>query len=411
MKVYDVIIIGGGASGMAAAVMAVRQGLSVAIAERQARVGKKLLSTGSGTCNLSNLNIRPENFHSAGGDAESFVAPAFSRFSTHEIREFFRSIGVETEADGRNRVYPVCRSAAAVLDCLRLSYLNRADEITEFDVASVEKKNNVFCVKSTDGRELFSKNVIVAAGGAASPGLGGREKTHLILDRFKVTAEKQFPCVTSLKTDTAFTRAMKGLRVNAKVVLKHKGKRVADCTDELLFTENGLSGPAAFFISREASRLCEAKEKDVTAEIDFLCGKDALQLISERRKLPREASELLTGLFQKRVGQTLLRYSRADVANRTASSLTDSEIKSIARAVSRFEVKVYGTNGMKDAQVTAGGVKLNEIDPYTMELKKQKGVYCIGEMLDIDGDCGGYNLSWAWSSAFIAVESIKEKSR
>lgn len=409
MKIYDTLIIGGGAAGMAAAVMCARKGLSAVIAEKLPRVGKKLLATGSGTCNISNMSVSPRNYHSLKGDGAAFVSPAINAFNTTAAAEFFESIGVETEVDERGRMYPLCRSAAAVLDSLRMAYMRDVEELTGFEVTEINRKNGVFSVTAADGRECMGKTVLMASGGAASPGLGGTARSYRLLESFGVTGTKQLPSVTAVKTDTSFIRAMKGLRVNARVDLRVNGKKTASSKDELLFVEGGLSGPAAFFVSRAVSMWENSGKGEMTAVINFLPDMPARELISKRRKLDRPADELLTGLFQKRIGQTLLRYSGVTLLDRRCSELSDSELEKIVCAVTSFTVKVNGTAGMKEAQVTAGGVNLSEVDPVTMELKKQRGIYCVGEMLDIDGDCGGYNLQWAWSSAYAAVQAISKR--
>lgn len=410
MQAYDILILGGGAAGLAAAVAACRTGLSVAICEKGPRVGKKLLSTGSGTCNLSNLDLSPSHYHSLAGRGASFVAPVLSRFDTPWVTDFFRSIGVEVEPDRRGRLYPLCRSAGAVLDCLRLSYLSEGvDEITDCNVVDLCWEEDVYRVTASDGRSYAGRKLLVALGGAASPGLGGTPSAFHLLSPFRVKGTDQYPSVTALKTDTRYTRAVKGLRVNARVTLRLDGKELASCTDELLFTDNGLSGPAVLQISRDVGLWETAKGGRMVASIHFLPQTDIYSLLLERRQLDRPADDLLTGLFHKRIGQTILRASETATSGRRVGDLTDRELEQIAKTIAAFDVDVLGTTGMRDAQVTVGGLHLDQVDPLTMELKKCPGLYVAGEMLDLDGDCGGYNLHFAFASGVLAAQSAAEQ--
>ena len=395
---YEIAVLGGGAAGLAAAVMLRKNGKRAVLCEKGSRVGKKLLSTGSGTCNLSNRDLSPEHYHSLGGDAVSFVSPALGAFSLAETRAFFASVGVETEEDDRGRVYPICRSAGAVLDCLRFSL---GDCLTDFEVTEICKQNGGFRVLAADGRSVTAQKIIVALGGAASPSLGGNAETFRLLAPFGANGTKQTPSVVSLKTDTRFTRALKGLRVTARLTLFHNGKALASSCDELLFTDNGLSGPAALFVSRPVGVWEGDKRGKMTLTIDFLPDRDAKSLLSARRSLGRPSSDFLTGLFHRRVGETLCRAAGIDLSR----PLSDADFSRLLSTVTAFPAPVLGTAGLKDAQVTAGGLSLSSVDPETMELKTCPGIFVAGEMLDIDGDCGGYNLQWAWSSAHLAAKS------
>ncbi len=395
---------------MAAAVMLAGPGLSVAIAEKGPRVGRKLLATGSGTCNLSNTHVSLENYHSLCGNAKDFVLPSLEGFSPERAREFFRSIGTETEADRRGRIYPVCRSAAAVLDCLRMAYMSAgAEELTGFEVTGIQNENGFFTVTGTDGRKCAGRCVLVTAGSGAAPQLGGNDKSGECLESFGIRLTGQVPVITQIKTDMRFIKAVKGLRVTARLAVKEGGRELCGATDELLFTDAGLSGPAALYVSRDVSVKTAGGARGLRAEVDFLPDREAGEMIRARKHLDRPADELLTGLLNRRIGQTVLRYSGIDTTGKKCGQLTDGEINRVISAVTGFTAEITGVAGMKEAQAAAGGVDLSEVCPATMELKKQPGIFCAGEMLDIDGDCGGYNLQWAWSSAHTASEAIKRR--
>ncbi len=408
MKEWDVVLVGGGAAGLAAAVTLSRGGLSVVLCERGSRVGKKLLATGSGTCNLSNIDLAPSHYHSLAGDGASFASSLLSSFSHEKAGAFFRSVGIEIEPDNRGRLYPICRSAGAVLDCLRLSYLSEgAEELTNFEAVRLQKKGNGYLVTAADGRAVQAKYVLLAMGGAAAPGLGGVDASYRLLSPFGVTGTKQYPSVTALKTDTRFTRALKGLRANARLTLHKDGQILSSCNDEVLFTDSGLSGPAAFALARDVSLWEENKQGDMRVSINFLHGLSSADiLLCHRYSLNRPLEDLLTGLFHKRVGQTLLRYADISSEGRKADQLTVAEKERISKAITAFDLSVFGTTGLRDAQVTVGGLNLKEIDPDTMEVRKCPGVFAAGEMLDVDGDCGGYNLHLAFAGGICGAEAI-----
>jgi len=392
---YEIAVLGGGAAGLAASVML--ENKRTVLCEKGSRVGKKLLATGSGTCNLSNLDMEKSHYHSKTGNAEAFVSPALQAFSVADTRAFFKQIGVETEADSRGRLYPVCRSAGAVLDCLRAA--SRAEEVTDFTVNEIRPSSGGYRVISSDGRIIEAKAVIAALGGAASPSLGGVKGGYRLL---AAPGEDETPSVVPLKTDTRFTRALKGLRVEARVTLLFQNKAVCTASDELLFTENGLSGPAALAVSREVG-LWEAEHRgSMSLQIDFLPSHNGEALLFERRLLNRPLIEWLTGLFHRRVGEMLVRASGLP-AEKKSTELSEAEFMQLIKTVTAFPVTVLGTVGLREAQVTVGGLSLSQVNPLTMELCSRKHLYAVGEMLDIDGDCGGYNLQWAWSSAAVAA--------
>ncbi len=406
----DIAIIGGGASGLAAAVFCARErgtGAGILLLEKQPRVGKKLLATGSGTCNLTNRNAAPDNYH--GDGAATFVTPALTAFSPEACLAFFRSIGVLCAPREEGREYPLCQQAGAVLDCLRLE-LSRLGVTERCDAAvtAIAPKNDGFVLTLSGGEALTAHRVIVATGGAASPSLGGSAEGYTLATALGHRKTPLFPSIVQVRTDTTFVRAMKGLRTDATVTFCLNGQLLCSHTDELLFTEYGISGPAVMQISRAVGDWERRKSGTMTAVLDLLPTVDEpslLSLLAERRALGRTAADFLTGVLNKRIGQTVCRAAGLSLEQPT-DSLSATTLRKLADTVKRFSLPVIGTQGFGGAQVTAGGIATADVDPRTLMSRRIPGLYLIGEVLDVDGDCGGFNLQWAWASAYTAAKAV-----
>ena len=409
-RLYDLAIVGGGAAGLFSAVRAAQTGLSTVLIEKNARVGKKLLATGNGTCNISNTAASPMHYHGVGADA--FVRPAFAYFPVQAALDAFASMGVECVTRPDGRVYPLCEQAAAVLDCLRLSAAAAGvDTLCDAPVTSIRREGNAFYLLAGE-QSLKARRVIVAAGGAASPSLGGCNDGYALLTAVGHTRTPLFPSIVQVRTDMQYLRAVKGIRVDARVAFCLDGREVATETGEVLFTEYGLSGPAVMYISRAVADWERRKQGKMTALLDLMPQYTVQQvktLLEKRVVLPgRTMEDFFTGLLNKRVGQTLVRVC-GFALGQSADTVRVTDIVRLTNTVKAFTVTVEGTNGFGGAQVTAGGIALSEVDAHTMQSKKMRGVYAVGELLDVDGDCGGYNLQWAWSSAALAVKAVAEE--
>ena len=394
----NVIVIGGGASGMMAALTASQSGEHhVLLLERQARIGRKLLATGNGRCNLTNQNTSPASYH---GQDASFCSYALHVFGVRDTLEFFSSLGLLTVAEKSGHVYPFSDSANSVLDVLRLNLEQRRniEIITASEVASLKQKNGVFTALA--GEKIYrADRVIVSTGGVAGGKLGGTDLGYKLLSSFGHTRTKLYPSLVQIKTDTTLVRSLKGVRAQA-VIRYGKEER----SGEVQFTDYGVSGPAAFELSRSVS----VGGGSGTLLMDLL-PETSEQMLNEMlakrcEALPElKAEELLTGILHNRLGKTILRACalRFDVPCKTVS---ENELRQIAHTVKYFALPVQGVMGMDSAQVTAGGIRTTEFHERTMESKLCPGLYACGEVLDIDGNCGGYNLQWAWSSGHLAGE-------
>ena len=411
-KTYDLAIVGGGAGGLFAAAYIGRRmtdagrTMRVVLLERGKRTGRKLVVTGNGTCNISHVPVIPENYH---GAEPEFAMRALQAFPPAVCMDFFRSIGVDTHIREDGRVYPDCLQASAVLDCLRMELLNSGvEELCETEVAAFMPQSDGWHV-DTDKGSLWAKRVIVAAGGAASPGVGGCVNGYGLLKALGCAALPLFPTVVPVKTDTTFVRAVKGIRVDAAVTFCLNGRTVSQAEGEVLFAEYGLSGPAVMQASRPVGEWERQKKGEMTAILDLfpcLTYDELVCRLSARRQLRgRLAEDWLTGFMNKRLGQTLLRVCGVPLTLPLAE-LSDKQVKVVAKSCKGWSLVVMGTSGFGPAQVTAGGISTAVFKPETLEHRRHRGLYAIGEVLDVDGDCGGYNLQWAWSSAMAAANDI-----
>ena len=391
-------IIGGGASGMAAALAAAeREDVQVILMERQARVGKKLSATGNGRCNLTNLHAAHRGYH---GENAAFSSYAISLFGPEQTLAWFRELGLFTVAEESGRVYPYSDQANSVVDVLRFA-LDKPNiqQKMGFEVEKVKKTAHGFRVESRE-EAVECHKLIVACGGLAGTKLGGTMSGYKLLRSFGHKCTKLRPTLVQLKSSWNGVVSLKGVRANCHAAIYHNGALFSESTGELQFTEYGLSGPVIFEISRD---VCQEKG-------DWLCRLDFLPEISQevlkaellrRKETALPASELLTGILHNRLGRVLSQCVGIG-ANRSISELADNTLEEVAQAVKAFEVSLTEPLGMDSAQVTAGGIVTNEFDETTMESRIVPGLYACGEVLDVDGDCGGYNLQWAWSSGRLA---------
>ncbi len=348
---------------------------------------------------MTNINADIVNYH---GKNPQFVTGALKRFWVKETLDFFNDLGVWHKVEEGGKVYPYSDQASAVLDVLRMKTEELGVEVkTGCEVKSVTKNKNGFTVK-TYGDECFTADaVIVTTGGRAAPNLGSTGVGYEILKSFghKITPVR--PSLVQIKTETDVVKKLKGIKIQGALT-------VGDVTErgEILFTEYGLSGPPVF----SASSRFDGQEYiylDITPEYSV---EQLVAMLTERvNRAPKAALEnFFVGVLNKRVGQALLKFLGIEPLSRYALTLTERDIAKIARTMKKWPFKTEGTMSWNNAQTTKGGADTSEFNPDTMESRLVKRLYAAGEVLDIDGDCGGYNLQWAWSSGFLAGNNIKE---
>lgn len=404
---YDIAVIGGGAAGMAAAVSAAlhglpgREKLKIALLEANPRVGKKLLATGNGRCNLTNLQASPAQYH---GDAD-LAAPVLKEFTPQKIVDFFASLGLLCREQEEGRVYPYSLQAASVLDVLR-AQLERfgVDVLCGFPVDRVQKTAAGFQVFGGE-RCVQAGQLICASGGMAYPQLGANGSGYSLLQSLGHSCTALFPALVQIRTDPRRAKPLKGARCPAKAALFSGETCVGKTEGEVQFTENGLSGICMFELSRLVG---ESGGAPLFIALDLLPEYPAEQLAEFLRRrqaaapfLP--AGELLCGCLNRLVAQEVMKQSTVNL-KKSAGLLDGRELALAAKTAKQFCFPVAGTLSWRDAQVTAGGIPLGEVDG-TLHSRLCQGLFLAGEVLNLDGGCGGFNLHWAWSSGILAGRS------
>ena len=367
-----IAVIGGGAGGLCAAIAAAERGAKVTVYERSNRVGKKLLKTGNGRCNLSHDPVTAGDYNHP-----DFVASVLAEWDNAAILDFFRSIGLYTVRDGEGRCYPLSDTASSVLDVLRLRCAALGvEEVCSAEVRSIGQRRGKWVLRFTEGGEAEADRVIVAGGGGTAL---CKELGHAMAPFT--------PVLCPLKTDTAPIRGLSGLRIRCRVTLLRKGREITSEAGEVLFRDYGVSGIVVLNLSRLA-------QKGDTLSLNLLPDWDAEQVKAMLRERQDQGSETFTGVFHRRIGEAVLRYASGGI--------------SLFSAVTDLRLGVEGCADTANAQVTRGGAKVEEFDGATMESRLRPGLYCIGEALDVDGKCGGYNLHWAFASGLTAGRSSAE---
>ena len=394
-------IIGGGASGMAAALEAAKNpNAQVILLERQARLGKKLLATGNGRCNLSNRDAGPDFYY---GDDADFAEYALSCYPVEETLRWFRAMGLLTVTEESGRIYPYSDQANSVVDVLRFA-LDKPNIriLTGYEVTKIRKHAAGFTLENGE-ESLECDKLIVACGGLAGSKLGGSLSGYKLLQKMGHHCTPLRPSLVQLRADWPHCASMKGVRANCWAEIYCDGAFFAAGRGEIQFTDYGLSGPVIFEISRDVCR----KKGHWVCRLDLLPKmeeKRLLQLLQPRRHTALAAEDLLTGILHNRLGRVVTREAGVSL-HAPIRQLEDWELVNVCRTVKKLEICLTEPMGMDSAQVTAGGIVTAEFDPKTMESKLVPGLYACGEVLDIDGDCGGFNLQWAWSSGRLAGAS------
>lgn len=405
-----IAIIGGGAAGLFAAVtlaLSEKHPYDILLFERQERLGKKLLATGNGRCNLSNLSAQATDY----GQAAPFVEPAFQALSPQKTLEIFRRLGLLTRKEADGKVYPYSNQGSAVLDILRLQCQYHGVHIqTDAEVQQIQRHHSMFRLLTSTGQQ-FAHKVILATGGCAAPQLGGTKSGYALGEALGHVLTPLFPALVQVKTDSPYPKALKGVKFEGIATLKESHHFLAQESGEVLFTEYGLSGPPLFRLSRFIGQNSSHKQpKPLTIFLDLMpeYSTDALlSLLLQQQKalhnLPCE--HFLTSILQKRLGQMTLKAAGIAPLSRLCATLKPAELSALVQQIKAFPFPVRGTTGWANAQVTAGGLALQHFVPTTLESRLQPGLYAVGELLDVDGPCGGYNLQWAWSSGYLAAIS------
>lgn len=398
MEQFDVAVVGGGAAGLMAAAAAAGGKASVVLLEKNTRVGKKLLLTGNGRCNLTNRHCVPERYH---GDV-SAADKILRRYSPETVTAAFRSMGLLCRELDEGRVYPYSLQASSVLNILRRS-LERAGVRTEcgFACAHLKKEKNGFLLFSADGTVVRARCAVVAAGGKACPQSGSDGSGYELLRPFGHTVTRLLPCLVQIRTEPGRVRPLKGVRCMAGVTLLSNGRQAGTSHGEVQFAEGALSGICIFDLSHFAGTASKNAEVSLDLSPDFSREAVAEFLLRQANAMPETAvCELMEGFLHKSLGLEIVKYAGLE-PGKPAGSLRKEDIRRIALTVKDFRFPAMGTLSWQNAQVTAGGVPLCETDE-NLQSRFCAGLYLAGELLNVDGDCGGFNLQWAWASGLAA---------
>lgn len=406
MEKYDVIVVGGGAAGLMAAIHAARHGNTTAVIEHKERLGKKILATGNGKCNYTNLYQEMECYR---GGNPKLAMDIVSQFDYHKTIAFFQSIGIYPKV--RNGyVYPYSEQAASVSDVLIMECEQlKVKSFLSENVTQVRKVKGEFLI-TTNTTQYQTRNVILATGGCASPKQGSDGSGYLIAKALGHHIITPFPALVQLKTKEKYGKLISGVRCEAKGRLLSENQEIVSESGEYLFTDYGISGIPILQMSRYAVELVE-KRKEVILILDFFPGlsnQELFAMLKERIKHNpyKTIEKSMVGLLNHKLIYLILREGKFYL-EQTCTLIKEKEIHYLVKMLKKFTLTINGSNGFDQAQVSAGGVDLSEVNPNTLESKLVKGLFFAGEILDVDGTCGGYNLQWAWSSGYLAGISVK----
>jgi hypothetical protein len=394
MDKYSTVVIGGGAAGICAAISKARTGDSVIICEKTGQLGKKILASGNGRCNLLNDNFSDVYYNPA---ARDLVKSVFSVFGKPEILEFFHGLGLETFLqDGR--IFPITNQAASVLKVLEME-LKRFDVPVEynFDCSGLSFSKSDIMVSASSGEKIACQKLIITGGGKSYPALGSDGSIYQIAGQLGHTIVEPVPSAVPLVVKDNLCHLLQGQRLFADAKSVIDGKASSKVRGELIFTKYGLSGTCILDISEEISIVINRHhKKDVFVSVDMVPFMDKGQLkhqIEKRINKGYSPEEMLAGILPNKLCVAL------------KDLFENGDIDTAVELLKNKRFKVNGTRGWNEAEFTSGGINVNEINAGTLESRLHKGIYFAGEVLDVNGRRGGYNLGWAWASGFVAGQT------
>lgn len=398
----EIIIVGAGASGMVAAIAAARRGAKVCLLEHTERVGKKILVTGNGRCNFTNQNMSAQYFH---GGSQKWVQNVLEEFSYPQTISLFSSLGIVSSSKN-GYCYPASGQAASILDALRWELEHQNVSVyTNCEVTSVRQREGIFILTDQKGQNKSARAVILACGSKAAPKTGSDGSGYVLARQLGHRIEPVLPALTCLKTSGREQKLWAGVRVEGTVSVYVDGKCWDKNHGELQLTDYGVSGIPVFQVSRSAA-IALAQKKSVKVVLDFLPSHTWEECSAELGRRMKQLAHLrledgLSGQFHKKLVMVFLRRANID-PDKPCKLVQPQEIVRLVREIKQMQLEVTGTGDFLQAQVCTGGVSVRECDPKTMQSKKVSGLYFAGEILDVDGICGGYNLQFAWSSGYLA---------
>jgi predicted Rossmann fold flavoprotein len=400
---FDIAVVGGGAAGLIAAVSGARRGAAVTVLERLPRAGKKLLATGGGRCNLLNENLAAPAFTSSD---PGLVASVLDRFGKTEIRAFFETLGLRLQTEDDGRVYPATNQASSVLKVLELEAGRLGIRVESgFEASGLAASSGNFSVASAAGRTVEAGAVVLAGGGKSYPALGSNGSCYALAGRFGHRIVPPVPSAVPLLAKDGMCHFLQGQKLRVRIDSLVDGRVTRTAEGELLFTQYGLSGTAALDVSESLSIAINREgTRDTAVIIDlvpFMSEEDLGAELSRRMEAGWSAKDLGAGLLPEKFALVMPQFVReAGVSSGKGSRA--GAARRLAAALKARKFAVQGTRGWNEAEFTSGGVDAREVKLRTLESKFRKGLYFAGEVLDVQGGRGGYNLAWAWASGFVA---------
>ena len=396
MQSKKIIIIGGGASGMIAAISARKSGALVTILERNQKLGKKILATGNGRCNFTNVDATSNHYNHP-----QFVSTIFEQFSVDKTISFFKELGIYPKIEDEGKTYPLSEQASSI-NMLLEEELKRLGItiILNAYVTHIEKKEETFFITTQD--EIYQADrVVLSTGGKALPQSGSDGNGYDIARSFGHQLTHIFPSLVKLTLDSPHLKHLDGVKFKGTVELYDHHHLLQTEFSDILFTKYGISGPGILQISRKANEFLSLN-KEIWIKLILVNYIQKIDVIHQMKEMKdRQIKSFLTGLIHQKIIDVILKETQIP-KDKILKDLNKDESRALLNILFDWRFKVTGSKDFIDAQVTAGGIKLDEVLPYTLESKLFKGLFFSGEILDIDALCGGYNLQWAWSSGYVA---------
>lgn len=408
-----VVIIGGGTAGIFAGITLKKNcpSFQVTILERLEKIGKKILATGNGRCNYTNNHMDPKKYNNP-----SFVSPFIKQLDSKKLQSMFEELGLISTSE-EARVYPYSELASSFLDVLRMNLKQLGViEKCNCEVRKLTKRNDIYVIEDTRGQKYEAEVVILATGGKAYPILGSNGSGYPLLKPWKVKITDLEPGLVGIKVDPNLVKSLTGLRTKANVSLwdRKAKQKVWEESGEVQFKDDGVSGIVIMQMASRISRNAIARgNANYYFELDLLPELNEEQiltmLIKRKEKFKKfESSEFLTGLFPKMLGNTILKRARIDLGG-YVENLVLRDMIHLANVIKAFSFEPKGTYNFDRAQVTIGGIDVGEVNKKTLELNKVPDIYVCGEVIDVDGECGGYNMHWALCSGYAVAKSVESK--
>jgi len=401
---YDVAIIGAGPAGIMAAISAKKNGASVVLIEKNSAIGRKILATGNGRCNITNKLAKVENYH---GSSHEFIGEVLNAFDQHQTMKFFEKLGLILKEEDRGRMFPRTNQASSVVEILKHELERLQVEVKlNSEVKKIEKKSG-WNIQLSNGATIYSDKLIVTTGGRAAHQFGSSGDGLFWLKNLGLKIADVYASLVPIETKEDWVKDIQGLKVEAKASFYVDEKKISERLGDLIFTHFGLSGPAIMSQSRNIAPF--VANSVVRVELDFMVDQTEKDLDDMIARIfnsggAKTVKNALAGLVPGKLIPIVLHQSSID-ENKISAEISKAQRSKIVQNLKSLTLNISKLRPLKEAQVTRGGASTDEINPQTLESKKVTSLYLAGEILDVDGDSGGFNLQWSWSSGHVAGNS------